>query len=261
MENKHIFLSILLISILMLQVVSISAISASQAREEWRNTKQESKNMREAYREANLKWMGDKTDSNNEAAIEAGKDSLNAALDEVEAWLNWKKAEVESNDEAPSELKDEILEDIDKNMGVIEELRGEVNEIQNRIQLGVTWLRMVGKYLELITDVSRNSGKIWVWIANERINNLEEFESRLREIAEEIDDNADILEKLNEAQDEIESAREDVEDAEEAYEVVVAGKRPLMSFHEGNQYLRLARVNMLNAHRNLNQATRLMRTR
>ena len=81
-----------------------------------------------------------------------------------------------------------------------------------------------------------------------------EYEQQLREAAQEMEDNEDILEYLDTAKSDLESAARNVDNAEAAYEQVVIPGMPLIKFAEGNNYLKVARTNMLSAHRNLNSA-------
>jgi len=46
--------------------------------------------------------------------------------------------------------------------------------------LGIVYLKMVGKYLELLSDVARDSGKILVYRGNTYFETVEDYESKLR---------------------------------------------------------------------------------
>ena len=155
-------------------------------------------------------------------------------------------------------MKQTIEEDVNVNLAKIDVLREKVDAIETRLDLGVVFLEMVGKYFELLSDVAGDKGKIWVHIANTRADTIEEYEAELREVAEGMDDNDDIIEKLDLAVSELESARENINNAEAVYEEVVYPGQPLIKFSEGNNYLRAARANLLSAHRYLNDAFNLM---
>ena len=66
------------------------------------------------------------------------------------------------------------------------------------------------------------------------------------------------IEKLDKAVSELESAGINLEQAKESYEKVVIPGTPLVEFSNGNNYMRLAKNNLLTALSNLNQAFRSM---
>lgn len=256
--KKVSFIALLVLIMLLLQPIAVSALSASDAKQAWYDAKQASLEAQEAHRDAKIEWAANKTDENNQRVIDTGKDALNAALDEVEAWLIWKDLEVEENPEIPDDLKESIQSDVDTNLGKIDELRTEVDAVENRFELGVVFLKMIGSYFELVSDVARNSGFVWVHTANQHADTLEEYEASLREAAEGMEDNELIIEKLDMARAEIEDARVNIDNAEEEYEQVRIPGKPLIKFSNGNNYLRIARGNMLSAHGYLNEAYGLM---
>ncbi|MBP2029502.1 sugar-specific transcriptional regulator TrmB [Methanohalophilus levihalophilus] len=252
------FVTLVVLALLLFQPIAVSALTAGEAKQAWYDAKEATLEAQEEHRDAKLAWAENKTDENNEKVIETGKDSLNAALDEAEAWLVWKNLEVEENPEIPEDLKETIQEDVDTNLAKIDDLRAEVDEVENRLELGIVFLKMVGSYLELVSDVARNSGFVWVHIADEHAGTLEEYESELRMIADDMDDNDEIIEKLDMAKSEIEDARENIDNAEEEYEQVRLPGTPLVMFSNGNNYLRIARGNMITAHGHLNEAYTLI---
>ncbi|WP_340818853.1 hypothetical protein [Methanolobus sp. WCC4] len=247
-------LSLFILALVLLQPLAAAASTASEAKQDWFDAKERSMDAQEAHREAKIAWAVDKTDENNQAVIDTGKDALNAALDEAEAWLIWKDLEAGENPVIPDELKEDIHNDVDINLQKIEGLREDVDAVENRLDLGLVFLKMVGSYMELMTDVARNSGNMWVHIADTKADTAEEFETKLREVAEDMDDNEGIIEKLDMAKAEIESARENIDNAEDEYEQVVLPGTPLVKFSNGNNYLRIAKGNLISAHGHLNQA-------
>jgi len=255
--GKIVFI-IFVLAMLVLQPLTVGAMSASEAKQDWYDARGESRDAQEAYREANLEWKLNKTSENEEKLIDAGKDALNAALDEAEAWLIWANLNAEENPEIPDDLKETIEEDVNLNLEKIDALRDEVDAVETRLALGIVFLKMVGEYFELVSDVARDVGKVWVHIANTRADTVGEYEGMLREAAESMDDNADIIEKLDQAADELEAARENINNAEAAYEEVRLPGQTLIKFSEGNNYLRIARTNLLSAHSYLNQAFNLI---
>ncbi|WP_445474266.1 hypothetical protein ACT9XH_07705 [Methanococcoides methylutens] len=256
--RKMSFIALLVLAMLLLQPIAVTALSASDAKQDWYDAKQASVEAQAEHRDAKIEWAADKTEENNQKVIDTGKDALHAALDEVEAWLIWKDLEVEENPDIPDDLKESIQEDVDTNLVKIDELRADVDGVENRFQLGAVFLKMIGSYFELVSDVARNSGFVWVHTANEHADTLEDYEAKLRDAAKDMDDNELIIEKLDMAKAEIEDARKNIDNAEEQYEEVRIPGQPLIKFSNGNNYLRIARGNMLSAHRNLNEAYGLM---
>lgn len=252
--KKVSFIALLVLAMLLLQPIAVSALSSSDAKQAWHDAKQASVEAQAEHRDAKIEWAADKTEENNQKVIDTGKDALHAALDEVEAWLIWKDLEVEENPDIPDDLKDTIQGDVDTNLVKIDELRVDVDGVENRFQLGAVFLKMIGSYFELISDVARNSGFVWIHTANEHADTLEDYEVKLRGVAEDMEDNDQILEKLDMAKAEINDARRNINNAEEEYEQVMIPGQPLIKFSNGNNYLRIARGNMLSAHRNLNEA-------
>ena len=186
---------------------------------------------------------------------------MNAALDEAEAWLNWKKAEAEENVDVPDDLKNTIKSDINTNLEKVDGLRADVANIKNQLELGLTFLKMIGKYGELLTDVARDTGKIFVYKGNLHLDTAEDYEAKLRAEAEKISSNGAIIEKLDMAKDSIEEARSNVDKAESSYNQVVLPGTPFIKFAEGNDYMRVARTNLISAIANMKSAYDLMLTR
>ncbi|WP_406656750.1 hypothetical protein V7O62_12915 [Methanolobus sp. ZRKC2] len=259
-KTRTLCISFLMLSMLLIQPLAAATSTASEAKQEWFDAKEKSSETQEAHREAKVAWASDKTNENKQAVIDTGKDALHAALDEAQAWLIWKDLETEENPEIPDELKETIHEDVEANLQTIEELREDVDAIHNELDMGIVYLKMAGKYIELLTDVARNSGNIWVHIANTKADTVEEYEVTLRKAAESIEENEIIIEKLDLAKTELENARENIDNAEAEYDQVALPGTPLVKFSNGNNYLRIARGNLISAHGHLNQAYNLMVT-
>jgi hypothetical protein len=255
--NKKI-LTTFIIGLILLPAFTSYALSSSEAKQEWYDAREASRNAQALHRDAKVVWAVNKTEENNQEVIETGKDALHAALNEVEVWLIWRGLEVEENPEIPSDLKELIEQDVAANLAKIDELREDIDGVENRIELGLVFLKMVGKYLELLTDVARNTGYVWVHIANTYADTVDEYEAKLREAAEGLAENEEIIEKLDMALDNLESARENIGNAEEEYQQVTIPGTPIIKFANGNQYLRIAKNDLISAHVNLKQAYRLM---
>ncbi|MBU0536707.1 MAG: hypothetical protein KKE20_07100 [Nanoarchaeota archaeon] len=255
---KKIFFGVLIAALVLLSAVCVTA-DASNAKQAWLDAKEQTQEKLSLHQDAKLALAGDNTPENVQAVIDTGKEYQRAVLDEAEAWLTWKKIEAQENEMITDELRNRILDDVQTNMDKIDALRDEVDAVQNQFQLGGVSLRMIGKYFELLTDVSRNTGLAWVHVANTHADKLGEFEEKIRNAAEDLDDNEDIMEKLDSARRELETARENIDKAEDTYKAVEIGKTPFVKAREGNMYLRAAKQNMLSAHAYLRQALVLLR--
>ena len=258
MELKKTIAVSVLFLVLVFQMFTAAALTSYEAKQNWFDARAISREKQEEHRDAKIEYAANPNPENKQDVIDTGKEVLHAALNEVEAWLIWRNLEVEENPEIPSNLKEDIQEDVDRNLRVIEDLRDDVDGIETRLDLGIVFLQMIGKYIELVTDVARNSGKVWVHVGNTLLDRAEDYETKLREAAEEMLNNEEILEKLDLAQEDLDEARENVDSAEQSYLQVVLPGTPLQKFQEGNNYMRTAKSNLISAHNNLNQAYRLI---
>lgn len=255
MRHSTLFPYALLLIILLLTIpLTVSALSSSDAKKDWYDARERSRETQEAHRLAKVTWAVNKTPDNNQNVIDTGKEALLAALDEAEAWLEWKRSEVEEYQEIPENLKATIREDVASNLVKIEELRVEVESVNTQLELGLAYLKMVGKYFELLTDVARNTGLVWVHLMNTHAQTVGDYEQELRDAAGGIPNNRDILLKLDRAQDELDKAETNIALAQSEYEQVRLPGTPLIKFSNGNSYLRIARGNLLSAHGYLEQA-------
>ena len=223
-----------IISMLMLQPLAVGALTSSDAKQLWYDAKLVSRDVQAEHRAAKITWAANKTDENNQKVIQTGKSVLHAALDEVEAWLIWRSLDVEENPEIPTDLKLSIQEDVQVNLAKLDSLRVEVDGVGTQFELAIVFFKMVGKYLELLADVARNTGIVWVHVANTYTDRVEEYEVQLREAAVTMSGNEAIIEALDLARIEIETARSNIEFAEDSYEQVVLPGTPLIKFSNGN---------------------------
>ena len=248
----------ILIALLLMQSIAVSALAESDAKQDWLDAKQVSHDKQQIHRDAKIEFAADKSEENRQAVVDTGKEALHAALNEVEAWLIWKDIEANENPDLPDDLKDTISEDVQTNLNKIDELRTDVDGVDNQLELGIVFLKMIGNYHELLTDVARDRGKILVHLGNTRLDTGDDYESKLRAEAGNMENNADIMKKLDIARDDLDEARSNVEKAESSYDQVVLPGTPLIKFAEGNNYMRTARTNLLSALSNLNQAYNMM---
>ncbi len=245
--------------IFLMQSLSLTALAAG-TRQDWLNAQQTRIQADADYKKAQADYQADKTPANEQKVVDTAKDVLNAALDEAEAWLNWKNTEAQNNADVPNDIKNNIANDVNKNLAKIQDFRTEVAGINTRLEVGIVFLKIVGAYVELLTDVARNTGSMWVYIANNRIDKAEDFEAKLRQAAAKIDDNTEILNKLDLAKTELADAQTNVNTAENAYKEVKIPGTPLIKFAEGNNNLRQAQSHMLKAMEQLLAALKLIMT-
>ncbi|PIN74378.1 hypothetical protein COV20_00445 [Candidatus Woesearchaeota archaeon CG10_big_fil_rev_8_21_14_0_10_45_16] len=242
-------IALLLLSILVLQVAFVGA-SAADAKQDWKDAKMTSQEKQKIHQDAKITFAADKSEENRQAVVDTGKDLLNAVLDEAEAWLMWKDAEADENNDIPEDLRDTIKEDVKTNLGKVDGLRVDVDGVDNELELGLVFLKMIGKYGELLTDVARDSGKVMVFIGNTQLDKADDLEARLRDST----DREDVLTVLDTAHESLDEARNNVDKAEKSYDQVVLPGTPMIKFGEGNNYLRVAKTNLLSAQANLQKA-------
>lgn len=250
---RKIGITVLIAVLVVLSAVCVAADS-SDAKQNWLDAKDMTSGKKEAHQDAKLALVGNNTPENRQMVVDTGKDFQNAVLDEAEAWLDWKQAEAEEDSRVPPEIKKDIINDVEANKEKITELRTDVDNVQNQLQLGAVSLKMIGKYFELLTDVARNTGNMWTYIADANADKIETYDGKLRSAAENIENNDAIIEKLDNAESEIETARDNIQKAKDTYQEVKVGGTPFAKFAEGNSYLRAARANLVSAYANLNQA-------
>lgn len=243
---KKTWLVIAVIASLMFQVGLASALTSGEAKQAWLSAMQTRISADAAYKQAQLDYAGNKTPGNDQKVIDTAKTVLNTVLDEAEAWLVWRNQEAKASD-VSAELKTNIATDVQRNLDKITTLRGDVARIKTRVDVAGVFLKMIGSYVELLTDVARNTGAVWVYVGNQIADQTADYEIKLRTTAGGMVSNTAILAKLDIAKSEITLARTQINAAETSYKLVALPGTPLVKFAEGNSYLRQARVNLLAA--------------
>jgi len=234
-----------IICIFLVSILFVSALSSGEAKQNWLDAKEKTVEVNAEYKQAQLDYAKDPSEANNQTIIDTAKAVMNSALDEAEAWLTWKNLEAKENDDVPSDLKENIESDVNSNLDKIAELRKDVDGVNTRGEAGIVFLKMLGKYIELLTDVARDTGYMWVHIANDKADLIEDYESDLREAAS---GNDDLIAKLDIAKAELQTARSKINMAEKAYDNVKLPGTPFIKFAEGNGYLNQARTNLINSY-------------
>ena len=252
--DKKLIIVMAFVLLLLVQAVSVVALTSDEAEKAWKESKKKSKDAQDTHREAKVDFAVNKSETNKKAVVDTGKAALKAALDEAEAWLKWKKADANENTEVPKYLKDTIILDVDKNLAKIELLRNDVENVKTQFELGIVFLKMIGKYFEVLADVARNVGAVWVYLGETRADKISSYETKLREAAKSISNNEDIIAKLDDAKKELGIAKRNIANAKDTYKLVKIPGTPLIKFSEGNNYLKAAKSNLLAAHGHLNKA-------
>ena len=255
---KKILIGFLASLFLVTSVAPALAQSTTDLRQTWLQAQSSRLAADAEYRQAQLDYQTDKTPENDQKVIDTAKALMIAVLDEAEAWLRWKDAEAQSDPRVPDDLKGAISADVEANLLKISDYRDDVAGVENRLQAIAVFLKLVGGYAGLLTDVTRNTGAVWVAIGNSWISTTESYEAKLRDTAEGIADNDEIIAALDAAQIAIVGARANVAAAEDAYNQVRLPGTPFIKFAEGNASLRLARIKLLEAQKQLVRALTLI---
>ena len=252
--KKILFFVLLLI---LLQSVVVSALNSGDARDDWIDAKEATLDAKIKHEDAKANHAKDKTPENQEKVVDTGKVLLSSALDEAEAWLIWKDTEAKENQNVPDDIKDAIKRDVEKNLQKIETLRAEVDSVKNGLELGVVFIKMVGSYVELLVDVAKNTGNMWVHVLNVYLDNLEKAGDKVMAAAEKAN-NEKAIGEMNSFFDDLKDARDNVDKADDSYSFVVTPGTPFIKFTEGNNYLNMAKLKAISAHQHLNDAFRLV---
>jgi len=257
---KKIFIA-LIVSLLFVQVIPVFAISTDGAWQDWKQAQQERIGTEVGYRTAYKAYNDNKTPGNEQEAVATGKDLLNAWLDEAQTWLIWKNQQAKENPDVPTQLKNDINSDVNKNLDKIEDLRGDVENVHTLPQGVGVFIKMIASYGGLVVDVGRNTGAAWVVIGNKLLDTASDYEAKLRATAEDLDDNQQIISALDIAKSLLNSARSKVNQAEAVYKQVVTPGQPIIKFNEANGYLTQARQNLLSAQAQLFVAFNLINSK
>jgi hypothetical protein len=234
------------------------SLTATEAKQVWLDAKQTTLDKQQAHNYAKIDWAANKSTENNQKVVDTGKDSLNAALDEVDAWLVYADMSSQENPEISDTLKQTISTDVSTNRDKIVALRADVAGVSNQVELGLVWLKMVGKYFELLSDVARDTGYAWVETGNKYSDKLEDYEIKIRTEAGNAGLDGEITTNLDLAHADIVEARSNLAKAKTSYDQVRLPGTPLVKFNEGNSYLRVAQANLVSSYTYLVTAYNLM---
>ena len=242
---------------------SVPALAAGVAdtRQEWLQAQQTRIAADATYKQAQIDYRASKTPENDKEVVDTAKALMNAALDEAAAWLRWKDAEAQGDPRVPAEIRNAISADVAANLQKIVGYRADVAAIQAQIQIPGVFLKLVGGYTGLLTDVARNSGALWAAIGTSWVETASTYATKLRTAAADVSDNAEILAALDAADAAIAKARTNVAAAKDAYALVRLPGTPFIKFAQGNASLRLAQTQLLEAQAQLVRAFTLIGAR
>ena len=249
-----------LIAVVLLLFSSFAFADLESARLKWLEAKETHLGLQQEWRQAQLLVAANNTQENIENVIEKAKAALNAGLDEAIAFFEFHKEKLTSAD-VSDELKATIESDLNKNIDVAEGLKDDVNAITTRAEVGVVSLKIIDAYLNLLVDVMRDTGLVFVEKANLRVEKLEEFRDTLQEkvdIAPE--DKKEDLDKLMESLNvHIDEAKSAIDSAEEAYNSITKKEGSRIAFEKGNTLIRQSRSHMVLAFQDIRQIVKKLR--
>lgn len=220
------------------------ALSQSEAKSAWIQAQQVRLEADTAYRQAQVDYNKNPKPAEEQALITAAKTLMNDALDEAEAWLVWKDIEAKNDARVPSDIRANISADVAKNTEKIKGYRTDVAGVTTRAQSALVFLKIVGGYAGLLTDVARNTGAMWASIGDKLVITAESYEAKLRTAAA---DRPELIAKLDIVKSEIDLAKNKISMAKAAYLLVKLPGTPFIKLGEGNGYLQEARVNLTQA--------------
>jgi len=255
---RKIIASILMMAFLASQTMPVLAMkNAAGAAEDYFAAVQRRISANQKYRADLDVYNANKTPENEQKAVVSGKAMLNSWLDEAQAWLIWKNLQAKENPDVPSDLKNAIQNDVNTNLEKINQLRNDVASVKTLNQGVAVFLMMVQKYIELLVDVARNTGAVWVVAGNKILDTADSYEAKLR-IAAQAKNNSAAIALLNSAKSSLQTARTNVQTAANYYKKTVIGGNPLINFSQGNVYINQARVDLLTAESQMAQAFSLI---
>ena len=125
---------LLILLILIVMFSSVAYADLSDAKQKWLDAKAYHEQTKIEWREAQQLVTANNTPENVQNVIAKAKISLNAGLDTAIAFFEFHKEKLEAEDISDS-LKATIRSDIDKNIGVAEGLKLEVDAIDSRLEV------------------------------------------------------------------------------------------------------------------------------
>jgi len=236
----------LLSLIVILLFSAVVFASVEDARLKWLDAKEKSLELRQEWQEAQRLVAANNTPENTANVIEKAKASLNSGLDEAVAFFEFHKEKL-TNEDISSDLKSTIESDINKNIDIANGLKNDVDAIKTRAEVGIVSLNIIDAYLNLLVDIMRDSGLVYVEKANLRVGKLEEWRDKLNEkiaLAPE-DKKAELNRLMDDLNKNLDYAKQEINDAETKYRSITKKEGSGIAFAEGNTLIMKSRSHMV----------------
>ena len=226
---------LLILLILIAMFSSVAYADLSDAKQKWLDAKAYHEQTKIEWREAQQLVNLNNTPENVQNVIAKAKVSLNAGLDAAIAFFEFHKEKLEAEDISDS-LKSTIRSDIDKNIGVAEGLKLEVDAIDSRLEVGIVSLKIFDKYLNLLVDIMRDTGLAYIEKSNGRYDRLSEMRTKLESKIPE-SRKAEFESALNDIDNHLKEAKANIDNAEAKYKSIIQKQGSGIAFAEGNKLL------------------------
>lgn len=233
----------------LLVVFSSMVFAHGDLKQEWIDAKAVHKEARDVWKEAQVLVNSVNTPENVRNVIDKAKISLNAGLDEAIAYFEFQKDKLLDSD-ISDDLKVVIQADIDNNLGIANDLKNDVAGITTRLQIGIVTLKIVDKYLDLLVDIMRDTGLVFVEKGNNRHDKLDNFRDRIESNIP-ADSKSDYQELLDKIENNMNEAKSNINSAEAKYKSITQKQGSGVAFREGNNLMRQSNQNMKLAFENL----------
>lgn len=205
------------------------------SKQKWLDAKAYHEQTKIEWREAQKLVTANNTPENVQNVIAKAKISLNAGLDAAIAFFEFHKEKLEAEDISDS-LKSIIRSDLNKNIGVAEGLKLEVDAIDSRLEVGLVSLKIFDKYLNLLVDVMRDTGLAYVEKSNNKYDRLSEMKIKLESKIPE-SRKAEFESALNGIENHLKEAKLNIDNAEAQYRSITQKQGSGIAFAEGNRLL------------------------
>ena len=226
---------LLVLLVLIAMFSSVVYADLNDAKQKWLDAKAYHEQTKIEWREAQQLVTANNTPENVQNVIAKAKISLNAGLDAAIAFFEFHKEKLEAEDISDS-LKSTIRSDLDKNIGIAEGLKLDVDAIDSRLEVGLVSLKIFDKYLNLLVDVMRDTGLAYIEKSNERYDRLSEMRTKLESKIPE-SRKAEFENALNDIDSHLREAKTNLDNAEAKYKSIIQKQGSGIAFAEGNKLL------------------------
>ena len=226
---------LLVLLVLIAMFSSVVYADLNDAKQKWLDAKAYHEQTKIEWREAQQLVTANNTPENVQNVIAKAKISLNAGLDAAIAFFEFHKEKLEAEDISDS-LKSTIRSDLDKNIGIAEGLKLDVDAIDSRLEVGLVSLKIFDKYLNLLVDVMRDTGLAYIEKSNDRYDRLSEMRTKLESKIPE-SRKAEFESALNDIDSHLREAKTNLDNAEAKYKSIIQKQGSGIAFAEGNKLL------------------------